>query len=232
MKSVWIPTTSTSTAVAPTASPFQGLSNPTRAELAAGREVPASERRLQLPNFVEMFHWETICQHLPLKLPAPGQSPAWKGRWCRSYYQWMAPTHGETLLSLDDFDLMLRLFDFSAWRPYFAQRFHSQYGPPPFDPLSLGLSLFLAHHQTWTWARLACELRSPTRGQDYCTRLGFDLSDLPVASTFRMAFGETAADWFTACQTSLAQGLMDYQLIPPSPATQPSKEYLFPPIAN
>lgn len=118
------------------------------------------------------------------------------------------------MLGLDDFDLMLRLFDFTPWRPYFAQRFHSQYGPPPFDPLSLGLGIFLAHHQKWDWQRLARDLRSPTRGQDYCIRLGFDPSDLPVASTFRMAFGETEADWFTACQTSLAQGLVEYQLIP------------------
>jgi hypothetical protein len=38
---------------------------------------------------------------------------------------------------------MLRLFDFTPWRPYFAERFRSQYGPPPFDPLSLGLGMFL-----------------------------------------------------------------------------------------
>ena len=92
--------------------------------------------------------------------------------------------------------------------------FSSQYGPPPFDPLSLGLSMFLAHYQSWDWARLVQELRSPTRGRDYCRRLGFDPSDLPVPSTFRMAFGQTQLDWFTACQDSLVQGLMAYQLIP------------------
>jgi hypothetical protein len=214
MNPIWIPAALSQGSVSIVASPFQGLSHPTRAELAAGREIPASERRLALPNFVELFQWETLRLHLPLKLPTPGHPPDWKGRWCRSYYQWVAPTQGEALLGLDDFDLMLRLFDFSAWRPYFAQRFHSHYGPPPFDPLSLGLGLFLAHHQTWTWTRLARELRSPARGPDYCARLGFDLSDLPVASTFRMAFNETTPDWLTACQTSLAQGLMDYHLIP------------------
>ena len=214
MKRVWIPPTPLVVAVSLANSPFQGLTLPTRAELAAGREISARERRLQLTNFVEMFHWDTIQAHLPIKLPTPGQPPAWAGRHCRSHYQWIAPAPGETLTGLDDFDLMLRLLDFTPWRPYFAQRFHSQHGPPPFDPLSLGLGIFLAHHQKWDWARLARELRSPTRGQDYCTRLGFDQADLPVASTFRMAFGATKADWFTACQTSLAQGLMAYQLIP------------------
>jgi len=55
MKAIWIP-------AAPILShviePIQGLSIPTRAELSAGRDLTASERRLQLPNFVEMFHWE------------------------------------------------------------------------------------------------------------------------------------------------------------------------------
>jgi len=81
--------------------PFAGLSKPTRAELAAGRDHPASERRLQLPGFVEMFHWESIRQHLPLKLPTPGEVPAWAGRVCRSYYQWIEPVKTETLLGLD-----------------------------------------------------------------------------------------------------------------------------------
>ncbi len=49
-----------------------------------------------------------------------------------------------TWQGLDDFDLILRLFDFSAWRPILAQRFRSQFGPPPFDPVSLGLAWLLA----------------------------------------------------------------------------------------
>jgi hypothetical protein len=194
--------------------PFEGLSNPTRAELSAGRDFSASERRLQLPNFVAMFRWEALRNLLPLRLPAFGETPARMRRLCRSHYQWLPVDESETLDGLDEFDLMLRLFDFSPWRPYFAQRFRSQLGPPPFDPLSLGLGIFLAHHQKWDWARLARELRSPTRGLDYCRRLGFAPSDLPVASTFRMAFKETDADWFADCQSSLVQGLMAYQLIP------------------
>lgn len=209
-----IPTTPVIANIIPVSEPFAGLSKPTRAGLVAGRDHPASERRLHLSGFVEMFHWESICQHLPLKLPTPGEAPAWAGRVCRSYYQWIEPAKTETLIGLDDFDLMLRLIDFSAWRPYFAQRFNSQMGPPPFDPLSLGLAMFLAFHKRWDWARLCQELRSPTRGLDYCRRLGFDPADLPCASTFRMAFGETQPDWLTACQTSLVQGLMVYQLIP------------------
>jgi len=217
MKMFWIPSAVKRERVDMEHSPFEKLHRRTRAELMGSRTVPAAERRLQVPDFVEMFQWEAMRLLLPLQLPTPGAAPAWSGRVCRSYYQWLAAEdlHSNAeVLRLDEFDLLLRLFDFSPWRPYFAKRFHSQYGPPPFDPLSLGLGMFLAYHQSWDWARLLHELNSPARGKDYCRRLGFDQSDLPAPSTFRMAFGQTQLDWFTACEDSLAQGLMAYQLIP------------------
>ena len=217
MNTVWIPSSPVRATVALPSSPFGALPRLSRAELAESRSQPAVERRLQLPYFVETFRWENICPHLPLQLPTPGKVPAWKGRVCRSHYRWLEPEQvlsSAAILRLDEFDLLLRLFDFRAWRPYLAQRFHSQFGPPPFDPLSLGLGILLAHYQSWDWARLVQELRSPTRGQEYCRRLGFDPADLPAPSTFRMAFSQTQLDWFTACQDSLVQGLMAYQLIP------------------
>ena len=197
-------------------SPFTGLQSFSRSELADTRELVATERRLLIPNFVELFRWEAMLPLLPLKLPTPGSHPAWKGRWCRSFYQWLPPDEHTSadLAGLDEFDLMLRLFDFSPWRPYFARRFQSQFGPPPFDPLSLGLGMYLALYRDWGWKELTQELQSPARGQDYCRRLGFDPGDIPSASTFRMALTDTQSDWFSACQTSLAQGLMAYGLIP------------------
>jgi len=229
MNTVWIPSTAKSVIIEPPSNLFGSLQRLSRAELVESRTLPAAERRLQLPHFVETFHWESIRSLLPLQLPTPGEAPAWSGRVCRSYYQWLGIEDlpfGTEVLHLDEFDLLLRLFDFSAWRRYLAQRFRSQYGPPPFDPVSLGLGMFLARYQSWDWARLIQELRSPTRGREYCRRLGFDPQDLPAASTFRMAFANTHLDWFTAChrscrehagarrQDSLVQGLMAYQLIP------------------
>jgi hypothetical protein len=198
-------------------SPFLGLESLSRQQLEETRSLPAAERRLLLPNFVELFHWEAIRPMLPLQLPTPGNPLPWLGRLCRSYYRWLPPDDIHTsadLLGLDEFDLTLRLFDFSPWRPYFAQRFRSQFGPPPFDPLSLGLALLLAVHQDWDWQQLARELRSSERGPGYCRRLGFEPADLPGASTFRMALAKTKLDWFSECQTSLVQGLMTYALIP------------------
>jgi hypothetical protein len=217
MNTIWVPATPVSPAVVIPDSPFEQLACFSRAELSATRHVPAAERRLLIPNFVELFRWEAIQPLLPLELPTPGDPPAWAGRRCRSCYQWQASedlASSADLLALDEFDLSLRLFDFSPWRPYFAQRFKSQFGPPPFDPLSLGLAAFLAIYQGWDWEKLVGELRSPERGRGYCRRLGFDPSDLPAASTLRMALAGTQLDWLQACQTSLAQGLMAYALIP------------------
>jgi hypothetical protein len=115
---------------------------------------------------------------------------------------------------MDPFDLCLILFDFSPWRPYFGIRFKSHFGPPGFDPLSLGLAIFLARYRKWDWPTLECELRQAARGHDYRRALGFHKNDLPCASTFRMACQNTPENWFRTCQDSLLLGLMTYGLVP------------------
>jgi hypothetical protein len=196
---------------------FQGLKAPPRSELVESRELPAAQRRLLTPGFVQAFHWETIRPRLPLHPRPMEPTSAWTGRACRSFYRWMAPEDIRTvqdLAGLDDFDLALRLFDFTPWRAYFGQRFKSQLGPPPFDPLSIGLAGFLVVERNWGWEQLVTELHSPERGSGYCLRLGFVPQDIPCPSTFRMAFQGTRLDTFQACQDSLVQALMTYGLIP------------------
>ena len=217
MSSNLVPATPVIPSVTVPDSPFSHLQSFSRSELSQTRKIDAAERRLLIPNFVELFCWEAIRPLLPLSLPTPGNPPAWAGRLCRSHYRWLPPddlASSAELVGLDEFDLILRLFDFSPWRPYFAQRFRSQFGPAPFDPLSLGLGMLLAVYQKWDWKRLKQALHSQDRGQGYCHRLGFDPSDVPSASTFRMGLNNTQLDWLAACQTSLAQGLMAYSLIP------------------
>jgi hypothetical protein len=121
---------------------------------------------------------------------------------------------------LDDFDLTLRLFDFSAWRPILGQRFASQCGPPPFDPVSLGLAWLLARWRGWSWPQLVTELHSVERGQGYVRRLGFCPDDLPSASTYRMALHATPPAWVVQCADSLALSLLAYAVLP-SRATFP-----------
>lgn len=57
-------------------SPFQKLQRSTRAEFIENRDIPAAERRLGLPHFVETFRWENIQPLLPLQLPTPGKARA------------------------------------------------------------------------------------------------------------------------------------------------------------
>ena len=127
-------------------SPFQALVGLMRAELAETRDLPAAERRRLIKHVDTTFAWDTLRPHLPLRLAVPEGVPNWLPRLCRSHYQWLPPDDlhsGEDLRGMDDFDLVLRLFDFSAWRPILGQRFTSLFGPPPFDPVSLGLAWLL-----------------------------------------------------------------------------------------
>jgi hypothetical protein len=217
MNKLLIPAAALVPSIAMPDSPFHQLQSPSRSELAETRSIPAAERRLLIPNFVEFFRWETIRPMLPFQLPTPGDPPAWSGRTCRSCYQWLPPDQihsSADLAGMDPFDLCLSLFDFSPWRPYFGARFKSHFGPPGFDPLSLGLAMLLAIYRKWDWASLANELRQETRGQDYRQALGFQENDLPCASTFRMACQNTSENWLLACQSSLLLGLMAYGLVP------------------
>ena len=217
MKPLRIPATPCVKQITVPDSPFHGLNRLSRTELVRTRDLPATERRLQLPNFIELFRWDAIRQQLPLKLPTPGDPPNWKARRCRSYYQWLPPEaslNELTIARLDLFDLCLHLFDFSPWRPYFAWRLKSQFGPPPFDPLSIGLGGLLARYRKWDWPTLVTELGEPDRGRGYRRRLGFNDADLPCASTWRMAFRHTQLAWLAGCEDSLMQGLMAYGLVP------------------
>ncbi len=170
-------------------------------------------------HFVATFCWEAIRPHLLLRLAVPPDVPPWQPRRCRSHYLWLPPDDihsADDLIGLDNFDLVLRLFDFSPWRPILGQRFASQFGPPPFDPVSLGLAWLLVRWRNWTWPQLVSELHSPERGLGYCRRLGFDPDDIPAASTFRMALKNTDPSWLLQCEDSLILGLMAYGLIPTS----------------
>ena len=217
MKRLIVPTTPLVPTIAIPDSPFHQLQSPSRSELAETRSIPAAERRLLIPNFIELFRWEAIRPMLPFQLPTPGDPPAWLGRTCRSCYQWLPPKQihsSADLAGMDPFDLCLSLFDFSPWRPYFGVRFKSHFGPPGFDPLSLGLAMLLAIYRKWDWASLAKELCQAERGHGYRRALGFQENDLPCASTFRMACLNTPENWLLACQSSLVLGMMAYGLVP------------------
>lgn len=214
---IWIPADQAPARAAQEVSTFHALKALPRSQFVESRELPAAQRRLLTPGFIQTFQWEKIRPRLPLRPRPMEPMSTWTGRACRSFYRWIAPGDIHTvadLAGLDDFDLALRLFDFTPWRCFFAQRFKSQLGPPPFDPLSIGLACFLAVERNWDWEQLVTELHSAERGRGYCLRLGFVPEDIPCASTFRMAYNHTSVDIFQACQDRLAQAFMDSGLIP------------------
>ena len=188
-----------------------------RTAFKSARALPADERRLLTAHFQECFTWEAIRPQLPFRLVVPDSVPPWQPRRCRSYYRWLPPDDihsADDLAGLDDFDLVLRLVDFSAWRPILAQRFTTHLGPPPFDPVSLGLLTLLGRWRGWDWPTLHTELVNPTRGHDYRRRLGFDTQDLPSLSTPRVAFNQTDSRYWLQCADSLLLALMAYGLVP------------------
>lgn len=198
-------------------SPFQGLNTFSRSELANTRDIPAEDRRLLTEHFVSTFQWEAVRPHLPIRLELPSGVRPWRARTCRSFYQWLPPDDVRSvddLIGLDNFDLVLRLADFTPWRSILGQRFSSGFGPPPFDPVSIGLSWMLVRWRDWKWSTLVTELHSQQRGLGYCRSLGFDPNDLPAESTFRMALKNTDPAWLLSCEDSLILGLMAYGIIP------------------
>jgi hypothetical protein len=199
-----------------TETPFARLVSPTRSAFKESRGVPAHERRLLTAHFQASFAWSALQPLLPLQpVVSPGVPPP-PGRRLRSCYRWLPPEEVDVaaLEGLDDLDLILRLFDFSPWRPLLAQRFRSQLGPPAFDPVSLALGVLLARWRGWSWPTLNRELRSAERGQGYCQRLGFDPRDLPRLSTWRTALKETSVEWWLQCADSLVEGLLQLGLMP------------------
>jgi RNA polymerase sigma factor (sigma-70 family) len=182
--------------------------HPPRSLAAIGRECGVTWEAVR--------HWRNDALLL-LRLDTPPDVRPWRRRLCRSHYAWRPPDDIRSIddwEGLDDFDLVLRLFDFSPWRPILGQRFSSNMGPPPFDPVSMGLAWLLVRWRDWGWCDLLTELHSRERGLGYCQRLGFSPDDLPAESTFRMALTNTQEAWLRQCADSLMLGLMAYGLVP------------------
>lgn len=214
---VWIPASAPYTPFEVTVRPLAGLGRLSLQEWDTLQVLTAAERRLYVPGFVDVFRWEAFRAHLPLQVAPLPDVPSWPGRRCRSYYQWTPPETPLTLAQwhgLDDFDVILRLFDFSGWRPLFAQRLRSHLGPPPFDPLSLGLGILLARAKGWGWTQLVQELHSAERGQGYCRRLGLRPDDIPSEATFRGAVQALSEAVLRQCEQSLVWALMAYEFVP------------------
>jgi hypothetical protein len=139
--------------------------------------VSAVVARAHDVTFVEQCSWPHLQARLPLCWPTPPDTPPSPKRTYRSHYVyagWEDLQDPATWDHLSDFDLVLRLVDFSGLRPVLAQRlgWTSARGWCPFDPVSMFLLLGWQITNGWHRAQTLRHLRHP-RYADYVQRFGF-----------------------------------------------------------
>ena len=152
-------------------------------------ELTPSESRAQEPLFVAQCSLNGLRDRLPLSWPTPPDTPPSPKKAYRSeyvYLGWQDLQDAATWEHASDFDLLLRLVDFSGLRPVLAQLlgWTSGRGWKPFDPVSL----FLLHGwqitNSWNRSQTLRYLRDP-RYADYARRFGFREGDYPTEGGLR-----------------------------------------------
>jgi hypothetical protein len=148
-----------------------------------GLKLPPVETRAQDAAFVTQCSLAGLQDRLPLTWPTPPDTPPSPKKNHRSYYVYLG---GEDLQDPADFDLVLRLVDFSGLRPVLAQLlgWTSARGQTPFDPVSLFLLTGWQITNGWNRAQTLRNLRDP-RYADYAQRFGFKDNDFPTEGGLR-----------------------------------------------
>jgi hypothetical protein len=148
-----------------------------------------AKSRAQDPTFVTQCSLDGLRHRLPLRWPAPPDIPPSPKNAYRSHYVylgWQDLEDPTTWEHLSDFDLLLRLIDFSSLRPVLAQRlgWTSARGWTPFDPVSI----FLLHGwqitNQWNRSQTLGNLCKP-RYADYARRFGFEDGVFPTEGGLR-----------------------------------------------
>jgi hypothetical protein len=151
--------------------------------------LTAVEARARDADFVDQCSLWGLRGRLPLRWPTPpGVPPSPKLRYRSHYvYQgWDDLLDPAARAHLSDFDLGLRLIDFSGLRPVLAQRlgWTSDRGWPPFDPVSMFLLQGWQIVNRWSRAETLRNLADP-RNADYAERFGFEEGVYPTEGGMR-----------------------------------------------
>jgi hypothetical protein len=147
------------------------------------------ETRAQDPTFVARCSLNGLRDRLPLRWPTPPDTPPSPKRAYRSDYTYLGWEDLQDLTSwqhLSDFELLLRLVDFSGLRPVLAQRlgWTSGRGWKPFDPVSMFLLVAWQIINAWTRTDTLDNVRKP-RYADYAQRFGFHDGIFPTEGGVR-----------------------------------------------
>ncbi len=152
-------------------------------------ELSAVDARAQASDFVAQCSLLGLQERLPLCWPTPSDvppSPKYRYRSQYVYLGWQDLQDPAAWDELSDFDLVLRLVDFSGLRPVLAQRlgWSSPRGQIPFDPVSI----FLLHGwqitNAWNRAKTLRNL-AKKRYADYAERFGFAAGAFPTEGGLR-----------------------------------------------
>ena len=141
-------------------------------------QITPRQTRAQDVAFVRDCSLAGLRSALPLRWSTPaGTPPSPKRDYC-SHYVYLGLDElqdPQAWAYLSDFDLVLRLVDFSGLRPVLAQRlgWTSACGRRPFDPLSMFLLTSWQIVNGWSRAETLRNIQHP-RYADYAQRFGFE----------------------------------------------------------
>jgi len=155
------------------------------------------QTRAQDLTFVTQCSLDGLRDRLPLLWPAPPDTSPSPKKHYRSHYVYPSPGSGQALgwedlqdltawEHLSDFDLLLRLVDYTPLRPVLAQLlgWTSARGQVPFDPISIFLLIGWQITNGWNRAQTLRNLRNP-RYADYAQRFGFENGIFPTEGGLR-----------------------------------------------
>ena len=151
----------------------------------------AEQARAQDPVFVHNCKISAFQGRLPLSWPRPPHTPQSPKKSYRSAYVYPHQGYEELKVSTDwadydEFELLLRLVDFSGLRDVLATQlgWKSAQGQVPFDPVSLFLLTMWQISNNWSRAETLRNLRKQ-RYADYAERFGFRDGIFPTEGGLR-----------------------------------------------
>jgi hypothetical protein len=157
-----------------------------------GAKLSPEQTRAQDRLFVSQCNLLGLQTSLPLKWPIPADMPASPKKHYRSayIYAWLSalsdPQQVLAWKELCDFDLLLRLVDFSGLRPVLAYLlgWKSGRGWEPFDPVSFFLLVVWQIANRWSRSQMLKNL-ADERYADYAAYFGFHQGNYPTEGGVR-----------------------------------------------
>jgi hypothetical protein len=149
--------------------------------------LSASQKRATEPSLAQ-WSLAALASKLPLRFPVPTPLPPSPKQRYRSCYRPPDPTvlpDPAALATMSDFEIALRLIDFSPLAALLAQHYRpSHKGQVPFHPVSLFLALCLRRDRVLSWAATA-RLLASAHGAGWRALFGFRAGATPSASGLR-----------------------------------------------